>query len=118
MQKQSPWEITLKRKAKTLAEFTVPAHKLTGNGLKAFLKAIVASERVGDPESMMLLYLNKRRGEPSRLQFAEIRKHEDLKRRRVGYFCGDWECYASALQEIDASTAAWIKKERDRSKGI
>jgi hypothetical protein len=118
MQNQAPWEIKLSRKAKILAEFKVPGHKLSGNGLKAFLKAIVASERAGNPESMMLFYVNKRRGEPSRLPFAETCKHEDLKRNRVGFFCGDWECHASAFQKIDASTVKWIKQERERSRRI
>jgi hypothetical protein len=118
MQKQSPWEIKIARKAETLAEFSVPAYKLTKNALHAFLKAIVASERGGPPESMVLFYLNKRRGEPSRLPFAEIRSHEDLEHNRIGYFCGDWECYASAMQEIDPSIVVALKKELRRNKGV
>jgi hypothetical protein len=117
MQKQPPWEIKVCRKAKILAEFNVPAHKLTKNALEAFLKAVVASERGGAPETIMLFYVNKRRGEPSRIPFAEIRMHEDLEHNRMGYFCGDWECYASATQEIDPSIVAWLKKERHRNKG-
>ncbi len=116
MPKQPPWEIRVGRKADILAEFCVPAHKLQKKACEAFLKALVVRYRTDTPEEMLAFYVNKTRGAPDRLPFAEVRNARDLDRRRVGYFCGDWECYAFAMQEIDAGTAEAIKRLIDENK--
>ena len=105
MPKQPDWEFKVARKAEVLAEFRVPTHKLQKNTLNAFLKALVVRYRTNTPEEMLAFYVNKTRGTPDHLPFAEVHWCSDLDRKRVGYFCGDWECYASAMQEIDADTA-------------
>jgi hypothetical protein len=108
---QPPWEIKVGRKAKILAEFQVPAHKLQKNALDIFLKALVVRYRTSTPEDMLPYYVNKAKGEPSRLSFADVTYCYDLDRRRVGYCCGDWDCYAFAMQEIEAHEAEAIRSE-------
>jgi hypothetical protein len=106
---QSPWEVRVGRKAKVLAEFRVPAHKLQKNTLLAFLKAVVVRYRTESPKDMLAFYVNKTRGAPAPLSFAETKPCHDLAKRRVGYCCGDWECYALAMQEISAEAADGMK---------
>ncbi len=106
---QPPWEIRVGRKDKILAEFRVPAHKLQKNALYAFLKAMVVRYRTETPEDMLAFYVNKTRGAPTRLSFAEARSCHDLEKRRVGHWCGDWDCYASAMREISAEAADGMK---------
>jgi hypothetical protein len=108
------WEIKVSTKSKTLAEFEVPAHKLGSKDIRALLKAIVASGRAGNPETMTLMYVNRRRGEPARLNFAECRQHADLRRGQTGIFCGDWEFYATAMQDADPTVIRWLKRIRRR----
>lgn len=116
MPKHPPWEIRVGRKTEVLADFRVPAHKLQENARAAFLKALVVRYRTDTPEEMLAFYVNKTRGAPDRLPFAEVKPCKDLDRRRVGYWCGDWECYAFAMQEIDADHAEFIKREIERNK--
>jgi hypothetical protein len=119
MPKQSPWQIRVGRKAEILAEFSVPAHKLQRHALEAFLKAIVVRYRTNSPEEMVYYYASKTRGLPTRLNFAELTPACDIERKLVGYFCGEWECYAEAMREIDAEHAESLKKimeENRRSK--
>jgi hypothetical protein len=97
----------------------VPAHKLQRNALEAFLKSLVVRHRTNNPEEMLHYYVNKTRGTPTRLNFAELTPAYDLDRRRVGYFCGEWECYAEAMREIDTEHAEALKRimeENRRSK--
>src|SRR5438552_2783008 len=100
MTKQPPWEIQVGRKVEIILEFFVPAHKLQANALKAFLIALVARYRTATPEEMLFYYVNKTRGRPTRLPFANITPTFDFEKRRVGFFCGEWECYARAEHEI------------------
>jgi hypothetical protein len=108
---QPPWEIEVCEKAKTLARFQVPAHKLGPNDLASFLRPLVVRGRTNTIAEMMVFYVNRRRGAPNRLPFAEVQPCRNLKRGRVGYWCGDWDCYATAMKKIDKATAAWIRKE-------
>lgn len=114
--KQPPWEIRVGRKSDILGNFCVPAHKLQKKACEAFLKALVVRYRTDTPEEMLAFYVNKTRGAPERLPFAEVSYTHDPDRRRVGYWCGDWECYAFATQEIDAGTADAIKRTIDENK--
>ncbi len=116
MAKQPPWEIQVGRKNEILAEFSVPGHKLGTNDLKAFLRALVARYRTDDPEVMLLFYVNRRPGNPDRLPFAEVTYEHWLDQHRVGYWCGQWECYATAKQKIDATTADALKDLMQASK--
>ena len=116
MPKQAPWEIRVGRKTEVLAEFSVPAHKLRTDNVKAFLKAIVIRYRNETPEEMMSYYVNKTRGLPSRLPFADVMRAYDIDRCRVGYSCGDWECYAFAMQEISGAVAQTVKKLLEATK--
>ena len=117
MPKQPPWEIRVARKADVLAEFHVPAHKMDVKDLKAFLRAIIVRYRTDSPEDMMHYYVNRRRGHPSRLPFAEVTCVHKLDQQRVGYWCGDWDCYASAMQKIDEAQAQAGKQILRASKG-
>ena len=117
MPKQPPWEIRVGRKADVLAEFCVPAHKLTEKGLGTFLRALVVRYRADSPEDMLGYYVNRRRGNPCRLPFVEVTPAHRLDECRVGYLCGNWECYASAMQKIDASQAQAMKEILEASKG-
>jgi len=117
MAKQPRWNIRVGRKGKLLAHFSVPAHKLMkGGSLDIFLKAIVVRNRTKTPKQMLPFYVNKSRGLPSHLPFAEVRYCPDLEKRLVGYFCGDWESWATAMQELDAATADAVRAELDRTK--
>ncbi len=93
----APWEITVARKAEILADFRVPVHKLQKNALNAFLKALVVRYSTETPQDMLAFYVNKTRGAPAYLPFAEVSYCHDLGRRRVGYWCGNWDCYAFAM---------------------
>jgi hypothetical protein len=66
---------------------------------------------------MLAFYVNRRRGSPQRLPFADVRWTEDLEHNRVGYFCGDWDCYAMAMQEIDEDIARAVQRELARTRG-
>ena len=76
------------------------------NDIKAFLKAVVARYSSDGPEDMALYYLNKRQGAPSRLPFADVMPVHNA----YGYYCGDWDCYAYATQELDEVTAQALKE--------
>jgi hypothetical protein len=56
-----------------LASFRVPVHKLQRNALSAFLRALVVRYRTDTPEEMLAFYVNKTRGAPECLPFAEVR---------------------------------------------
>ncbi len=116
MPKQSPWQIRVGRKADVLAEFCVPAHKMDVKDLKTFLRALVVRYRTNSPEDMVGYYVNRRRGHPCRLPFAEVTYQYWPDQCRGGYWCGDWECYASATREIDASAAKALKELMRASK--
>ena len=118
MPKQPPWEIRVGRKSEVLAEIQVPFHKMGEKDIAAFLRALVVRYRTDRPEDMVSFYVNKRRGNPCRLPFADIKPAYQLEQSRVGYFCGDWECYAFAMHEIDETTAtAMLKTLRQSLKG-
>jgi len=114
--KQPPWEIRVGRKDKILAEFCVPAHKMQKNDLESFLRAVVVRYQTDGPEDMVVHYVNRRLGPPSRSSFAEVKYGQWLDECRVGYWCGDWECYAYAKHKIDVSVSKWLKKQLQRSK--
>lgn len=116
MSKQPPWKIQVGRKQEIIAEFTVPAHRLGQNDLEAFLRAMVVRYRTDEPQEMVGFYINKRRGNPTRRSDADVRYFLDPDQRRNGYFCGTLECYASATQEIDESTALGLKKIREQNR--
>lgn len=120
MPKQLHWEIRVGRKTNVLADFHVAAHKLQKNTRAAFLKALVARYSTDTPEEMLAFYVNKTHRAPERLPFAEVRPSYDLDRRRIGYWCGDWDCYASATQEIDAGNAEAMKRviEQNKTAGV
>ena len=113
---QAPWEIQVSRKSTILAEFLVPAHRLQKGSVTAFLKALVVRFQTTTAEDMAQFYVNRRPGNPSRLSRAEVRSWQDLERGRVGYFCGTWECYASAMQTLPPEAAeaarAMVKQNR------
>jgi len=113
----SPWKIKVCEKAKTLAEFQVPAHKLDRKDLAIFLKALVVRSRTDSLEEMIPFYVNKRRGIPDHLSFAEIRRCNKLEQNRLGYWCGNWDCYAVAMQEFDKALIDSVKKEIQRNRG-
>jgi hypothetical protein len=115
MPKPPEWEIRVGRKAEILADLRVPVHKLQRNALNAFLRALVVRYRTDTPEEMLAFYVNKTRGAPGRLPFAEVRDCP-LDRGRVGYWCGDWECYAFALRELDAETLDCLTGEIQKNK--
>ncbi len=117
MPKQPPWEIRVGRKADVLAEFCIPAHKMGVKDLETFLRALVVRYRTDSPEDMLEYYVNQRRGNPYRLPFAEVTPAHRLDERRVGYLCGDWQCYAFAMQKIDASQAQAMKEILQASTG-
>jgi hypothetical protein len=94
----------------------VPAHRLGKNDLEAFLRAIVVRYRTDEPEGMLNYYVNRRQGYPTRLPFAEVQYCWDFERRRVGYFCGTWECYAEAVQQIDEATATALSRLHEQNK--
>ena len=116
MSKQPLWEIEIACKADVLAEFTVPVNKMGVNDLKAFLRALVIRYRTNSPEDMVDYYVNRRRGHPCRLPFADVTYKHWLDQCRVGYWCGEWECHATAKQEIDASAAQALKEHMRASK--
>ncbi len=116
MPKQPPWQIRVGRKADVLAEFCVPAHKIGVKDLNVFLRALVVRYRTNSPEDMVGYYVNRRRGHPCHLPFAEVAPAHRLDECRVGYLCGDWECYASARQKVDASQAQAMKEILQASK--
>jgi hypothetical protein len=97
---QPPWQIQVGRKSVILAEFLVPAHRLQKNSVTAFLKALLVRFSATTAEDMAQFYVNKRPGSPSRLSWAEVRHWQDVERGRVGYWCGTWECYASAMRAL------------------
>ena len=108
MSKQPQWRILVGRKAGLIADFYMPAHRLMVNDIQAFLKAVVARYSSDGPEDMALYYLNKRRGAPSRLPFADVMPVRDPD--VWGYYCGDWDCYASATQVLDEDAAKALKE--------
>lgn len=116
MPKQPPWQIRVGRKAQLIAEFSVPAHKLPKNALEAFLKSVVVRYRTKEPGEMLHYYVSKTRGRPTRLNFAELIPIHDLDRRLVGYFCGEWECYAEAAREIDNEQAESLKRVMEENR--
>jgi hypothetical protein len=98
-----------------LAEFEVSAHKLAkGTSLDAFLKAVVVRNRTGTANEMLSHYVSKARGKPDHLPFSEVVYSHDLDIRLIGYFCGDWESWASAMREYDQSVIDAIRRERRR----
>ena len=85
MPKQGPWEIRGGRKAKVLAEFCVPYHKMTTNDLSAFLRALVIQYRTNSPEEMVGYYVNRRLGDPSQIPL-EVKAVNKLDQRRIAYW--------------------------------
>jgi hypothetical protein len=116
MAKQPPWEIKVQCKARTVAEFHVPAHKLQKESLYAFLKAVVVRYRTNTPQEMVGYYLNKTLGLPKRLSLADVKPCHHLDRRRVGYSCGDGDCVAFAMQEVGADVADAATREIERNR--
>jgi hypothetical protein len=110
MPKRPEWEIQVGRKAEILANFRVPMYKLPRKALQAFLRALVIRYRTDTPEEMLPFYVSKTRGAPDRLPYAEV-SDWPLDRGRLGYWCGTWECYASALWELDAKTLEAVMME-------
>jgi len=116
MPKQAPWTIRIGRKAEILDEFEVPYHKLGVNDLKALLRALVVRYRTKRPNEMVNYYVNRRLGHPQRLPFADVIWAYDLDRCQVGYACGNWDCYATAMHLIPPEQAQAIKNELRRGK--
>lgn len=100
MAKRPPWEITVARKADVIAEFQVPSHKFGDREIGDFLRALVIRCRTEDPQDMVGYYVNRRKGHPQRLPFADVIRHYLPEKNRSGFFCGTWDCYAMALQEM------------------
>ena len=116
MPKQPPWTITVGRKAEVISEFVVPAHKLQRTALENYLRALVVRYRTKSPEDMLNYYVNRTKGKPTRLVYAELRPYWSFDLRRSGYFCGEWECYASATYEVSAEIAQAVQNELERGK--
>jgi hypothetical protein len=114
--KLPPWDIEVAQKDKILASFQVPAHKLPRKALEAFLKASVARYRSISAEDMVVFYVSKARGNPSRLPFTEITRYWNSETRRSGYFCGEWECYATATYEVSAEIATAIEEQLKKNR--
>ena len=109
MPKYPPWKIRIGRKAEIIGEFEVPCHRLGTNDLKTFLRALVVRYRTETPEDMAAFYVNRHRGSPDRLPFADTKPSFDFERCLTGYFCGEWECWAEAMQAITPKQARAIK---------
>jgi hypothetical protein len=105
MAKLPPWEITVARKSDVIAEFQVPGHRFGDREIAAFLRALAVRYRTDTPQDMLDYYVNKRKGRPQRLPLADVQPHLLLEKNRSGFFCGDWECYAMAMQEMAPGAA-------------
>lgn len=116
MPKQPPWKIRIGRKVEIIGEFEVPSHKLDTNGVKSFLRALVARYRTERPEDMVAFYVNRRRGDPARSQLANVIKAWDFDRCLIGYSCGNWDCYADAMRRIGPEAAEFLREETERTK--
>jgi len=109
MPKHGPWEIRVCRKDEVLAEFCVPYHKMSTGDLSAFLRGLIIQYRTNSPEEMVGYYVNRRLGAPSRIPL-EVMAVNKLDQRRMGYWCGNWDFYAYALQEFDEEQVQAVKQ--------
>jgi hypothetical protein len=110
------WKIEIWCKDKAVARFEAPAHKLSKGALFAFLTALVVRYRTDTPQEMLLFYVNKRSGSPVRLPGAAIQSAWTQDEGEQGYICGDWECRATAMQELDAARAKWVRAQVEKTK--
>jgi hypothetical protein len=99
------WNIRVGRKAKVIADFHAPMHKLDRKGVCDFLRALVIRHRTDTPQEMLDYYVNNRRGKPIHRKDADARFYFDYEKCLSGYWCGDWECYASAAFQLTSEEA-------------
>lgn len=107
------WKIMVARKTEIIAELTVPAYRLTEKDLDDLSRALVVRYRNDTVEEMLPYYLNRRRGKPERLNFADPKPYTDEKKLESGVYCGNWDCYAYASQRIgiEHAEAAKVRNE-------
>ena len=109
MPKQPPWEIHVGQKADVLAKFCVPFHKMSIKDLSAFLRALVICYRTNRPEEMVGYYVNRRLGDPSHI-LLEVKAVHKFDQNQIGYWCGNWDFYAYAMQELDEAKVQAVKQ--------
>ena len=115
--KNPPWRIVVAKKQHVIADFLVPAHKLPTKALSAFLKALVVRYKTSSPEEMLPFYVSRAKGEPAFRSIGHFAEFTfDYETRQIGYYSGDWECYACARYEIDQERADALKREMDRGR--
>lgn len=116
MPSRCPWKIRVAHKDKDIASFEVPEHKLGSKEIGTFLHALVVRYRTETAEEMLPYYVNGRKGLPEKSPFANIVRYDRLDLREVGFFCGDWECYAMATQTISEEHAAIIQQLHEQNR--
>lgn len=107
--KQAPWKVRVGKKEVVLAEFEVPYHKMGSRQVETFLRALVVRYRTDSPEEMVPYYVNGKAGHPARMPFANVIHAYSEDQVEQGYFCGEWECFASAMYTIDAAAAEAVR---------
>jgi hypothetical protein len=78
----------------------------------------VVRYRTDTPQEMLLYYVNNRSGEPSRVDGAEVRHAWSPDHRKQGYICGDLECRATSMRELDDQQVEWVREQVEKNNAL